>query len=71
MTTVFMVGLRLLANNSDELLARIHDWEIYEGEGVTTISGQPELVEVPPSLQPPPQDIGPSRTPTQLPAPPE
>lgn len=52
--TIYMVSMRLVAAGSDELLERIAGWETSDEEGVVTISGQPELVQVPPHLQAPP-----------------
>jgi hypothetical protein len=51
------------ADNAEELIKRIEDWENQETEGVLAISPQPEVVEIPPSLQPPPPPVPPSMRP--------
>jgi len=56
--TAYMVGLRLIAANSDELIERIESWEKNDQEGIVSITSQPEFVEVPDHLQAPPQARG-------------
>jgi len=50
----YMVSVRLTADNSDEVITRVASWELSEQEGVISISAQPEVVQVPQELLPPP-----------------
>ena len=58
----YTVGLRLTAENIDELMARIYNWGVDTDptEGVLTITHVPDIVEVPDDLQPPPTTIPPA-----------
>ena len=49
----YTVSLRLVADDSDALLARIEDWATGDEEGVLTISHQPDIVQIPSDLAPP------------------
>jgi IPT/TIG domain-containing protein len=50
----YTVWLRLQAETSDELLERIGGWDLTDDEGVISVTHQPDLVTVPPEMQPPP-----------------
>jgi hypothetical protein len=50
----YLVWLRLTADSSDELMERIHTWEVGDDEGVVTVTHEPENVEVPDRLKAPP-----------------
>ena len=68
----YNVGLRLTADSQEELLERLHTWGIEEdpGEGITSITHQPEFVEIPSTLLPPPvllPPIPPQDMPTEPP----
>ena len=55
----YKVGLQLTATDPDELLARIHSWEIGDDEGVLTITQEPEKVAIPVELLPPTTSVEP------------
>jgi hypothetical protein len=54
----YLVGMRLVADNADALLERLHNFEApTAGEGITTISMEPETIEIPPGLRAPPPEM--------------
>ena len=50
----YTIWLRLQADTSDDLLERIGGWGLSEDEGVISVTHQPDLVTIPPEMQPPP-----------------
>jgi hypothetical protein len=52
--STYTVWLRLEAETSDQLLTRIAGWGLDDDEGVISVTHQPDVVIVPPEMQPPP-----------------
>lgn len=52
--TTFTVSIRLEAASSEEVITRIGKWDLAKEEGVTSISTQPEMIQIPQELMTPP-----------------
>jgi len=52
--TVYVVGMRIEADDGDAVIARIGEWILGENEGIVSVQAQPEMVQIPPELMPPP-----------------
>lgn len=49
----FMIGLKLEGDSSEEVIERLRELDLRDGEGVIQVSAQPEIVQVPPELRAP------------------
>ena len=60
----YTVVLRIIGPDGESVLTRAASWELdqREGEGVSSITSQPEAVSIPPELQTP--SSGPSPSPS-------
>jgi hypothetical protein len=47
----YMLTVRLLCNDNDELVDRLQTWGFHEGEGVMSAGQHPDPVVLPPNLQ--------------------
>jgi hypothetical protein len=52
MSNLYYVGMQLVADDSDALLERLSAVALEDGEGITSITQQPESIAVPPHLSP-------------------
>jgi hypothetical protein len=52
MPNLYYVGMQLVADDPDALLERLSALTLEDGEGITSITQQPESIAVPPHLSP-------------------